>query len=245
MHNHELSAASQNGLAVYYLLVAILNAGFAYYYLRVEKKGTLGVVWAAVAGVFLLLAGANALHLGLRMPDSATHTTNNVIDHFWGPILFFVGSTVLFVAVLIWRRFFTNPTAALAILNGILLLSGLAMTNKDFQSIVTKEDNVPIVMLIFAVGFASWVGLRRAGGRQRRAHRPRRAAHGEGRREGAGLAGPRLHRTDLHGRLHRHPGGLGGVPEGAPGTAGDQRQGAQPVEGALVLPRPPGNARLL
>src|SRR5689334_12632265 len=36
------------------------------------------------------------------------------------------------------------------------------MTNADFRSIITKEDNVPIVMLIFSVGFFTWLGLRRA-----------------------------------------------------------------------------------
>jgi hypothetical protein len=37
-----------------------------------------------------------------------------------------------------------------------------AMTNEDFQSIITKEDNVPIVMLIFTVAFFTWFALRRA-----------------------------------------------------------------------------------
>src|SRR6516165_4920261 len=43
-----------------------------------------------------------------------------------------------------------------------LWFSGLAMTNNNFKNIITKPDNVPIVMLIFSVGFCTWLGLRKA-----------------------------------------------------------------------------------
>ena len=38
----------------------------------------------------------------------------------------------------------------------------LAMTNENFKNIITKPDNVPIVMLIFSVGFTTWLALRLA-----------------------------------------------------------------------------------
>ena len=50
--------------------------------------------------------------------------------------------------MLIYRRFFTNPQVAWAMLNLSLLFGGWAMTNPNFHSIVAKEDNVPISMLI-------------------------------------------------------------------------------------------------
>ncbi len=40
--------------------------------------------------------------------------------------------------------------------------SGWAMTNDNFKAIITKPDNVPIVMLIFSVGFFTWLALRKA-----------------------------------------------------------------------------------
>jgi hypothetical protein len=36
------------------------------------------------------------------------------------------------------------------------------MTDPDFRTIVTKEDNVPIVLLIFSVGFFTWLAFRKA-----------------------------------------------------------------------------------
>ena len=126
----------------------------------------------------------------------------------------------------------------------ILLVAGWAMTDPNFQRHHHQGRQRADLMLIFSVGFFTWLPLR--GRHQRRAHRPRRAAAGEARRrQGAGLARPGLHRADLHGRLHVRPGRLGRAAQGAARAAGHHRQGPQPVEGAVVLPRPAGNARLL
>src|SRR5262249_51778830 len=42
------------------------------------------------------------------------------------------------------------------------LVSGWAMTDPSFRSIISKEDNVPIVILIVTVGFFTWLGMRKA-----------------------------------------------------------------------------------
>ena len=44
-----LDTGLQNGLAVYYLLVALMNLGFAAYYFYGPKKKGLAAVWAAVS----------------------------------------------------------------------------------------------------------------------------------------------------------------------------------------------------
>jgi hypothetical protein len=62
--------------------------------------------------------------------------------------------------LLYFRRTLTSPTVAIAVLDVVLLAFGWAMTDPNFQAIVTKADNVPIVMLIFAVGFFTWLPLR-------------------------------------------------------------------------------------
>ncbi len=36
------------------------------------------------------------------------------------------------------------------------------MTDKDFRDIVAKPDNVPISILIYSVGFTTWLALRQA-----------------------------------------------------------------------------------
>jgi hypothetical protein len=49
---------------------------------------------------------------------------------------------------------------AWGILQATLLFSGWAMTDTNFKNIITKPDNVPIVILIFSVGFTTWLALR-------------------------------------------------------------------------------------
>ena len=61
-----------------------------------------------------------------------------------------------------YRRAITEPAVAWAILQATLLFSGWAMTDTNFKNIITKPDNVPIVILIFSVGFTTWLALRKA-----------------------------------------------------------------------------------
>ena len=53
----------------------------------------------------------------------------------------------------VWRNFFTRPAIAWTGLNLAWLCMTLAMTDPDFAAIVLKPDNVPIVGLIYLLGF--------------------------------------------------------------------------------------------
>jgi hypothetical protein len=88
------------------------------------------------------------------------HGLKAAIDWFMNPITYFFVATIAFLAFLYWRKFFTEPVIAWAILNLFLLFSGWSMTDPNFRSIITKADNVPIVMLIFSVGFFTWLPMR-------------------------------------------------------------------------------------
>jgi hypothetical protein len=155
-----MSASLQYGLAVYYLLVAALNAGFALYHQRSgQPRGkNLALVWYAVAGLFFLHALVYFFLLGWIVP----RWFREWVDEATGPITYTVASIVIFAAVLYWRRFVVQPLVAWTILNVILLLGGWSFTDPNFRAIVAKEDNVPITMLIFSVGFFTWFGLYRA-----------------------------------------------------------------------------------
>jgi len=155
--DHGLDKSVQNGLALYYFLIALMNVGFALYYLRGAKKPVLGLVWAAVAALFFIHSVAYVAKLGWTLPVGIREAVNEVT----GPVTYTTVSVVGFVLLLVFRRFFVQPTVALAILNLSLLAAGWAMTDPNFQSIVTKEDNVPISMLIYSVGFFTWLGLYR------------------------------------------------------------------------------------
>lgn len=161
MHGHGgLSPTIQNGLGVYYLLVAVLNVGISIYFFgsKKDKDRMPAFLWLGVSVVFLIHALAYFGHLGWVAPRSIL----DAIDWFLGPVTYTGVSVLIFVLFLVFRRFFTEPIVALGVLNIGLLVSGWAMTNQNFRDIVTKPDNVPIVLLIFVVAYFTWLAMRKA-----------------------------------------------------------------------------------
>jgi hypothetical protein len=159
MHDSEgLDLSTQHGLGWYYLAVTLLNLGFACYWWYGRRNRTQTALWSTVTGIFLIHAliyftGNGGLMLqGLR--DTA--------DLIMNPVTYFVGSVIAFILFITFRRTLTEPAVAWGILDVGLLFAGWAMTDENFQAIVTKPDNVPIVMLIFTVSFFTWLAFRKA-----------------------------------------------------------------------------------
>jgi hypothetical protein len=154
------SIALQNGLGGFYLLAALMNLGFAAYYYRYSepKKPQAALLWTVVAALFLVHSFAYFWHLDWVLSASL----RSGIDWLMGPVIYSTISVVGFILVLVYRRFFVEPQVAWAILNLSFLFGGWAMTDSNFQKIVAKEDNVPITMLIYSVGFFTWLALYRA-----------------------------------------------------------------------------------
>jgi len=157
MHNH-LSDSLQTGIGLFYFLVMLMNVGFALYQHYERKDQLQTIIWGVVAGVFGIHALAYLLHFGW----SIFPWMQNFIDWVMNPVSYFVLAVAGFALVLIFRRTTTEPVFAWSLLMVTLWFSGLAMTNNNFKEIITKPDNVPIVMLIFSVGFCTWLGLRKA-----------------------------------------------------------------------------------
>jgi Cytochrome b(C-terminal)/b6/petD len=116
------------------------------------------LIWSTVAVVFQAMGITYILQGQFGMPQ----LFRDAIDFVSGPTTFFVGATLGFVAMLLWRRFFANGLVGWGMVDLALFAFGMSMTDWDFRDIVTKPDNVPIVGLIVLVGFFTWVGLRRA-----------------------------------------------------------------------------------
>ncbi len=155
-----LDHSLQNGLAVYYLLVALMNFAFAFHYYRHVQppKLNLAAIWGGVGVLFLFHAFIYGVHKGGVIP----HGIRELVDDFTGPVSYTALSIVGFGVVLYYRRFFVNPQVAWACLMISLLTAGWSFTDPNFRSIVAKEDNVPITMLIYSVGFFTWLALYRA-----------------------------------------------------------------------------------
>lgn len=164
-HGPDVTASVLNGLGVYYVLVFLLNAGAALFAHR-QKSPAQAVLWGAVSALFLVMgvlcfggaASAEPANFALVLPDSFRRLVNEVA----GPVTYLTSAVVLFGLFYYFRRFFTRPAVAWGILNLLLLFMGLSMTDWDFRQIVGKPDNIPIVMMIFVLGFFTWLAMYKA-----------------------------------------------------------------------------------
>ena len=78
------------------------------------------------------------------------------------PRLYF-GLMVLALVGMVWKReIFTSKAMGYGILLFLTLFFGLGGLDPNFQLIVTKPDNVPIVGLIFLLVFFTWYSMREA-----------------------------------------------------------------------------------
>jgi hypothetical protein len=160
MHGSELDHALQTGLGAYYILVVLLNLGFAFYQLKVRKAVFQAGLWGLVAGVFLIHAAVYLSGHGWIMPRSA----RDLVDAVMGPISYFCIAVGAFFLFVYFRKFLTEPVVAWSFLNIGLLFSGWAMTDRHFggPDVMGKADNVPIALLIFSVGYFTWLAFRKA-----------------------------------------------------------------------------------
>lgn len=95
----------------------------------------------------------------IRMPEAAKVAIDAVVAN---AVSFFALTMLVFVAIIRFRRIWATETAGWIILNLSLLLLTLSMTDWDFRQIVGKPDNVPIVAMLFIVGFFTWLYFKRS-----------------------------------------------------------------------------------
>ena len=155
--------------------------------------------------------------------------------------------TALLVAVRLSPRFFVAADGGLdRCLNLALVVMGLSMVDhRIFTAIVTKPDNVPIVGLVFLLGFFTWLATAKAvknDDRLRQGLPPLEKLDNE-----KVLVWPDLVYTELICMIALTAFLLVWAHRAASpaGRAGQPREDAESVEGPVVLPRPAGNARLL
>jgi len=84
------------------------------------------------------------------------------LNSAFNPVVYTILSIALFIAMMVGYRVWTKPKIALGLLLGTVVFFILAFPDMNFRKIVTKPDNVPIVALIFVLGFYTWWALRQA-----------------------------------------------------------------------------------
>ena len=149
-------------LGSYYLLLALMN-GLAALYLWIEKKRPgLALAWLVLAGFLVILS---PLAMSATLPElySFPQWFTNVVNTVSGSaVIYSLGTMAALVLLFIFRRFFVKPVVAWAMFNFALILMGFAMTDPDFWLIVSKGDNVPIVGLVYLLGFFTWLATAKA-----------------------------------------------------------------------------------
>jgi hypothetical protein len=162
-------------LGSYYLLLSLMNGVAAFLLwqrpdqptlLRLPGVGvpvTAAFVWLLVALGFLLLAplaysGDPRVMQFITVPEFVRAGINRLMN----PTIYTLGTFVVLLILFLLRRFFVRPAVAWAMLNLSLLLMGMSVPDQNFAAIVTKPDNVPIVGLIFLLGFFTWISAYQA-----------------------------------------------------------------------------------
>src|SRR5438445_13109602 len=97
MH-HELSSSVTSGLAVFYVLAAAANAGYAYYHVR-HRNRPQALLWLIAAGLFLIHAFLYLTPIGANLVIS--ETLADWVNWGTNAVTYFVLSTVAFILVLI------------------------------------------------------------------------------------------------------------------------------------------------
>lgn len=177
-HNPDLTSSVIYGLGWVYLLMFLMNVAWAKRSLaldgmyRFRLGGLLGegqvvpvaTFWAIYAAFLLMIA---IFHLTnwdtpqqfrLLMPEFLKYPINKASN----PVAFFVGSTTIYVLMIVLRKWWTTPTAGWILLNLSILFLALSITDYDFRQIVGKPDNVPIVAMLYIVGFFTWLYFKKS-----------------------------------------------------------------------------------
>ena len=154
MHGSDVSGF----LGGYYLCLATMNAVVAFYFWHKKHDVASAVVWVSVS--MILVAVASAAFGG--SPPGLPHSLREAVNAATGPVVYSVGTTSLLALCYFFRRFLVQPIVGWIGLNLTLVLMGLSITDPNFAAIVTKPDNVPIVGLVFLLGFFTWLATAKA-----------------------------------------------------------------------------------
>ncbi len=149
-------------LGVYYLVLAMMNGTMSLYLWQRANKPAEALKWLVVSMLFMIISPAAWSGWPPELPQALQDAANAALSGNTGAVVYTVGTTVFLMIAFFGRRFFSQPMVAWTLLNLSLLLMGLSMTSPPFWEIVSKPDNVPIVALVFLLGFFTWIGTYRA-----------------------------------------------------------------------------------
>ncbi len=102
------------------------------------------------------------MSMSILAASSAIESVKAFINAICQPHWFLILSVAAFVLFLAGYRVITQPKVAIPIAAAVVLFFLVSCADPNFVKIVSKADNVPIVMMIFAIGFFIWLAFRQA-----------------------------------------------------------------------------------
>ena len=164
MHNaHEFLPIVAGPIGWMYVVAAALNLIAAVRASRKHPRRT------ATWGLFVIAFVWAAVRSFNGHPPLLPQWFKDLVDSWLGPVSFTLGSFAVLAVLYLRREFFVRPTVAWTIFNLSLGLFCLSLTDPNFAKIVSKPDNVPIVAMVFLLGYFTWLGAHRAVENDRRA----------------------------------------------------------------------------
>ena len=164
--NHFLQQISPF-LGSYFICLAVMNGIAAYYCWQKLKNNQLALAWIILAAALMIVsplayAGMNGSPQTMKLISVPEGFRSFVDGQMANAVTYTVGTTLALVVLYLFRSFFAKPVVAWVGLNVSLILMGMSMVDQEFSAIVTKPDNVPIVAMVFLLGFFTWLATHRA-----------------------------------------------------------------------------------
>lgn len=165
----DLTVGVIHGLGWLYMLLFLLNFGWTvnsfkkdgYYDSLFGVSHVPKAVWWAAYSAFLFLIATSHLIVNsnpedflIKLPEWFKNYADSIVAD---PVTFFVLSIVMYVAIVALRDWWVQPTVAWGLFNLSVLFIGVSMTDYDFRQIVGKPDNVPILGMLYLVGYTTWL----------------------------------------------------------------------------------------
>jgi hypothetical protein len=171
-------------LGMFYVTLSVMNGvrAFLLWNSHQEKKlfrlpildidVTESLIWTVVSIFFasiapIAMSGSEEWAALISIPKPI----RAALDVIMGPVVYTIGTFVLLAILYVTREVWVKPAIAWTLLNLSCLAMGLAMTDHNFALIVTKPDNVPIVGMVFLLGFFTWLATKKAVDNDRRTAR--------------------------------------------------------------------------
>jgi len=160
-------------LGSYYILLGVINAVAALYlwqsgriatYFKIGRFQVTNVlVWLLTGVAFTIISPlAYSGNPELMNIVSFPQWLRDLFDSMMSPQVYTIGTVAALGVMYYFRKFFVKPAIAWTMLNLSLLFMGMSINDPDFALIVTKPDNVPIVGLLFLLGYFTWLATYKA-----------------------------------------------------------------------------------